>query len=134
MSLNDLPNFNEVFRKDVTYNNINSHKKSEFHLLFKKYIFRNPSPPPPSREEEDAKNSAKERKKMVVGKATLLFREESTLVPSENFLCAYAPYILYVLFLIYKSGCSQLKLFSIISPADLELYLPLLPNKRHYRG
>ena len=37
--LNDLMNFNEIFRKDVTYANIKSHKKPEFHTPFKGYIF-----------------------------------------------------------------------------------------------
>ena len=32
--LNDLRNFNEIFRKDVTYDNIKSHKKPVFHPLF----------------------------------------------------------------------------------------------------
>ena len=35
--LYDLRNFNEIFRKDVTYDNIESHKK-QFHHLFRKYI------------------------------------------------------------------------------------------------
>ena len=37
--LKDLRNFNEIFRKCVTYGNIKSHKKKEFHLLFRRYIF-----------------------------------------------------------------------------------------------
>ena len=50
--LNDLRNFNEVFRKDVTYDNIKSYKKTGFHSLFKRYDFRKTTgltPPPPSR-------------------------------------------------------------------------------------
>ena len=38
--LHDLRNFNEIFRKDVTYDNIKSYKKPEFHLLFRSCIFR----------------------------------------------------------------------------------------------
>ena len=38
--LNELRNFNEIFRKDVTYDNIKSHKKPAFHPLFRGYIFR----------------------------------------------------------------------------------------------
>ena len=37
--LNDLRNFNEIFRKDVTYDNIKSHKKLELHTLSRRYIF-----------------------------------------------------------------------------------------------
>ena len=37
--LNNLRNFNEIFRKNVNYDNIKSHKKSEFHPLFRRYIF-----------------------------------------------------------------------------------------------
>ena len=37
--LNNLRNFNEVFRKGVTYDNIKSYKKPEFHPLFIRYIF-----------------------------------------------------------------------------------------------
>ena len=33
--LNNLRDFNEIFRKDVTYDNIKSHKKPGFHPLFK---------------------------------------------------------------------------------------------------
>ena len=38
--LNDLRNFNEIFRKDVTYDNIKSHKKPGFYPLFRRYIFQ----------------------------------------------------------------------------------------------
>ena len=38
--LNNLMNFNEIFRKDVTYDNIKIHKKTGSHPLFRKYIFR----------------------------------------------------------------------------------------------
>ena len=38
--LNDLKNFNEVFRKDVTYDNTKIHKKPAFHPLFRRHIFR----------------------------------------------------------------------------------------------
>ena len=31
--LNDLGNFHETFRKDVTYDNIKSHKKPGFHTV-----------------------------------------------------------------------------------------------------
>ena len=42
--LNDLRNFNELFRKDVTYNDIKSHKKPGFHPPFRRYL----TPPSPS--------------------------------------------------------------------------------------
>ena len=32
-------NFNEIFRENVIYANIRSHKNREFHPLFKRYIF-----------------------------------------------------------------------------------------------
>ena len=35
-----MRNFNEIFRKNVAYDNIESHKKPWFHLLFRRYIFR----------------------------------------------------------------------------------------------
>ena len=35
-----MRNVNEIFRKDVTYDNIKSHKKVGSHPLFKRYIFR----------------------------------------------------------------------------------------------
>ena len=37
--LNNLMNFNEIFRKDVTYDNIKIHKKPGFHLLFRNAFF-----------------------------------------------------------------------------------------------
>ena len=37
--LNDLRNFNEIFRKDVTYDNIKSHKKPGLHPVPEKHIF-----------------------------------------------------------------------------------------------
>ena len=37
--MKELRNFNEIFRKDVTYDNIQSHKKTGFHPLFRRYIF-----------------------------------------------------------------------------------------------
>ena len=37
--LNEMRNLNEIFKKDVTYDNITSHKKAEFHPLFRRYIF-----------------------------------------------------------------------------------------------
>ena len=37
--LNDSRNLNEIFKKDVVYDNIKSHKKAEFHPLPRKYIF-----------------------------------------------------------------------------------------------
>ena len=37
--MNDERNLNEIFRKDVTYDNIKSHKKSGFRPLFRRYIF-----------------------------------------------------------------------------------------------
>ena len=39
--LNNLRrNFNDIFWKDVTYDNIQSHKKAGLHPLSRKYIFR----------------------------------------------------------------------------------------------
>ena len=38
--LNKFRNFNKVFREDITYDNIKSHKKPGFHPLFRRYIFR----------------------------------------------------------------------------------------------
>ena len=41
--LNDLRNFNKIFRKDTTYDNVKGHKKTEFYSLFRiirRYIFR----------------------------------------------------------------------------------------------
>ena len=35
-----MNNFNEVFRKYVTYDNIKSHKKQGFHPLFRRNIYR----------------------------------------------------------------------------------------------
>ena len=37
--MNDLRNFNETFRKDVTDHNIKSHKKANFYTPFRRYIF-----------------------------------------------------------------------------------------------
>ena len=37
--LNELRNFIEIFRKDVTYDNIKSHKKTELHPFSEKHIF-----------------------------------------------------------------------------------------------
>ena len=38
--LNDLKNFDETFRKDVTYDNIKSHENLGFYSLFRRSIFR----------------------------------------------------------------------------------------------
>ena len=38
--IKDLRNFNEIFRKSVTYYNIKSHKKPGFHPLFRRCVFR----------------------------------------------------------------------------------------------
>ena len=35
----DLRNFKEIFRKDIAYNDIKSHKKPGFLPLFRRYIF-----------------------------------------------------------------------------------------------
>ena len=35
-----MRNFNEILRKDVPYDNSKSHKKTEFHPLSRRYIFR----------------------------------------------------------------------------------------------
>ena len=35
-----MKNFNEIFRKVVTFYNIKSHKKTGIHPLFRRYIFR----------------------------------------------------------------------------------------------
>ena len=37
--LNELRNFNEIFMKDVAYDNIKSHKKTGLQPLFRKHIF-----------------------------------------------------------------------------------------------
>ena len=37
--LNGLRKFNEIFRKDLTYDNTKSHKKPGLHPLFRRYIF-----------------------------------------------------------------------------------------------
>ena len=37
--LNDLMNFNEIFRKNLTYDDIKSHQKSGFHPHSRKRIF-----------------------------------------------------------------------------------------------
>ena len=39
---NDLMNFNEIFRKDVTFDSIKSHKKPGFHPLLKASFFEKP--------------------------------------------------------------------------------------------
>ena len=41
--LRDLRNFKEIFRKDIAYNDIKSHKKPGFLLLFRRYIFGKPA-------------------------------------------------------------------------------------------
>ena len=41
--LKDLRNFKEIFRKDIAYNDIKSHKKPGFLLLFRRYIFGKPA-------------------------------------------------------------------------------------------
>ena len=38
----DLRNFNEIFRKDVTYDNIKSHKKPRFPLSLEDKFFEKP--------------------------------------------------------------------------------------------
>ena len=35
ISTNEFRKLNEIFRKDVTYDNIKSHKKPGYHLLFR---------------------------------------------------------------------------------------------------
>ena len=53
--MNDLSNFNEIFRKDVPYNNFKSCKKLGFYPLLRRYNFEktkrggqtDPPPPPP---------------------------------------------------------------------------------------
>ena len=37
--MNNLRNFNEIFRKDMAYDNIKSYKKPEFQSLCRKHIF-----------------------------------------------------------------------------------------------
>ena len=37
--LNKLRNFNEIFRKDVTYDDIKSNKKSGLNLLSRRHVF-----------------------------------------------------------------------------------------------
>ena len=38
--LKDLGNFNEIFRKDMIYDNIKSYKEPRFYPLFRRYTFR----------------------------------------------------------------------------------------------
>ena len=38
--LRDLRNFKEIFRKDIAYNYIKSHKKPGFLLLFRRYFWK----------------------------------------------------------------------------------------------
>ena len=45
--LNNLRNFNAIFRKGTTYGNIKSHKKTGFHPLLRRYIFGKTTMPPP---------------------------------------------------------------------------------------
>ena len=57
--LNYLRNFNEIFRKDVTHDNIKSHKKQGYTLSLEDEFFKisqrcggqinHPPPPPPPR-------------------------------------------------------------------------------------
>ena len=37
--LNDSKNFKEIFRKNVPYDTIKSHKNPRFHPLFTRYVF-----------------------------------------------------------------------------------------------
>ena len=37
--LNHLRNFNEIFKKGLTYDNIKSHKTPVFHPLFRRHVF-----------------------------------------------------------------------------------------------
>ena len=48
-----MGNFNDIFGKDVPFNNIKSHKEPGFHPHFTRYTFRNTTgdqidPPPPA--------------------------------------------------------------------------------------
>ena len=48
--LNEMRNLNEIFKKDMTYDNIKSHKKSEFHLSSEDKFLKKKTqltPPPP---------------------------------------------------------------------------------------
>ena len=64
---NNLSNLYEIFRKDVSYDNIKSHIKPGFHPLCKRYIFRKtkrrvkltppPLPPPNRFRDKGFKNS-----------------------------------------------------------------------------
>ena len=38
--LNNQKNFNEILRKDATYDNVKRHKKTELHPVTRRYIFR----------------------------------------------------------------------------------------------
>ena len=40
--LNDLGNFNEIFRNDVTYDDIKSHRKLGFHFSLEHTFFEKP--------------------------------------------------------------------------------------------
>ena len=37
--LNSLRNVNAIFRKDMTYDNVKSHKKTGLQLFFEKHVF-----------------------------------------------------------------------------------------------
>ena len=45
--LKDLRKFNEIFKKDVTYGNIKSHKKQDSNHSVEKKFPKYPPPPPP---------------------------------------------------------------------------------------
>ena len=45
--MNNLRNFNEIFMKDVTYNNIISHKKAGIGSRYRKYSFGKTTVDPP---------------------------------------------------------------------------------------
>ena len=37
--MNGLRNYNEIFKKDVTFDNVKNHKKPGLHLFSEKHIF-----------------------------------------------------------------------------------------------
>ena len=41
-----MRDFNEIFKKDVTYDNIKSHRKPRFYSYSEKHIIGTPPPPP----------------------------------------------------------------------------------------
>ena len=88
--LNDLKNFNEIFREDATYDNIKSHKKAGLHPLFRRCSFRKttgdsikPSPPVflGLKENKSLKTSNNLRKTYILG--------VNNISPEEGMKCVH---------------------------------------------